>query len=28
LDQTSETEQRFRSWFASLIREHTAKTSK
>jgi TetR/AcrR family transcriptional regulator, repressor for neighboring sulfatase len=28
LDQSSETEQRFRSWFASLIREHTAKTSK
>ena len=28
LDQTSETEQRFRSWLASLIREHTAKTSK
>ena len=28
LDQTSEPVQRFRSWFASLIREHTAKTSK
>jgi hypothetical protein len=28
LDQGHETEQRFRSWLASLIREHTAKTSK
>ncbi|HEX3536741.1 MAG TPA: TetR/AcrR family transcriptional regulator [Stellaceae bacterium] len=28
LEQSSETEQRFRSWFASLIREHTAKASK
>jgi AcrR family transcriptional regulator len=28
LEQTSETEHRFRSWFAALIREHTAKTPK